>query len=327
MLKHSLLAFAFALTTSAAMATTPVAPAGLQASLQRLADQASPGQFGLIVVDLSTGATAKVNDDRAYPMMSVFKAPVAAAVLDQVDKGQLSLNRKVHLDPAQRVGGSAVPSIGSRLEKGPLDVTVSELLRAAVSESDNTAVDALLRVAGGGDAATRYLRAKGIEGMRIDVGEGEFGRLFRDLKPGQSAPAHETDAQEDERYRRGYASALASPLNTTTLQGATTFLAKLQAGQLLSPASTKRLLDMMEAQVIPNRIRAGLPTGFTFADKTGTGASNGDRVFAWNDIGIVTAPNGKRVAVAAFLRDSTATKEQRDAWFAELGRLIAAQLK
>lgn len=325
MLKTTLLALALALSTGTAAAAAP--PAALQSALQKLADDARPGHFGIIVVELDTGATAKVNDDRSYMLMSAFKAPVAAAILHQVDEGKLKLDRKVHLTPADVVPGSAVPSVGTRIAKGAADVSVSELLTASVTQSDNTAVDALIKLLGGGQVVTDYLTSKGVQGMRIDVTERAVGRVFEGLADGRTPPAHETPAQEDARLLRGYEAAIAMPQNTTTLDGAVTFLRKLQAGELLSPTSTRHLLDLMQAQVIPNRIRAGLPAGFTIADKTGTGASNGKRIAAWNDMAIITAPNGKRALVGAFLRDTTSTDEQRAAWFKEIGALVAKQLQ
>lgn len=325
MLKQTLFALSLALT--AGTATAAGRDDTLQASLQTLADQARPGQFGIIVVDLDSGVTARVNDDRAYMLMSSFKAPVAAAVLSRVDAGTLKLDRTVHLTPADVVPGSAVPSLGDRVAKGAADVTVSELLTASVTESDNTAVDALIRVLGGGQVVTGFLKAKGVQGMRIDVDERSVGRVFRGLGNGETVPAHETPAQEEARLLRGYEAAIAMHENTTTLDGAATFLRKLQAGELLSPTSTRHLLDLMQAQVIPNRIRAGLPAGYTIADKTGTGSSIGKRISAWNDMAIVTAPNGKRAVVGAFLRDSTSTDEQRATWFRQLGALVASQLR
>lgn len=324
MLKHTFLALSLAL--AAGSATAADKSATLQASLQKLADQAKPAQFGIIVVDLDGSASAKVNDDRAYMLMSVFKAPVSAAVLNLVDAGKLSLDQKVHVTPADVTAGSAVPSIGVRAAKGPIDVTVSELMTAAVTQSDNTAVDALLKLIGGGQVVTAYLKDKGVQGMRIDMDERAVGRVFRGLAGDEKPPVNETPAQENARYLKGYESAIAMQENTTTLDGAATFLRKLQAGELLSAASTKRLLDMMQAQVIPNRIRAGLPAGFTIADKTGTAGSNGNRIAAWNDMAIITSPNGKRAVVGAFLRDTTSTDEQRAAWFKELGAVVSKQL-
>jgi beta-lactamase class A len=313
---------------SLAMGSAFAAPAdaSLKASLERIASEARPGTMGIIVMDPASGKTVKINDGRPYLMMSAFKAPIAAAVLARVDSGEIKLGQTVHLVPGDIVPGSAVPSLGKRLEAGPVDASVEELLRAAVTQSDNTAVDALLKLLGGGPVATRFLESKGIHGMRIDFGERELSLRLNDLKSGEKPPADESDEAADRRVKRGFGEVLSSHVNSTTLDGAATFLDKLHSGALVSPSSTNMLLGMMTAQVIPNRIRAGLPAGFQLADKTGTAGTYQDRLGAWNDMGIVTAPDGRRIIVAIFLSDSPATPKQADAWFAEIGRLVATSM-
>lgn len=299
----------------------------LQRTLDQLAAQARPGTFGIEVLDLQTGARSRVNADRAYPMMSVFKAPVAAAILAQVDAGTLSLDRRVHLTPADVAEGSAVPSLGARLKHGPLTVTVDALLTASVSESDNTAVDALIKLAGGPQAITASLQRKGVAGMRVDTDERGLARRFEHLAPGQAIPPDETTAQQARRERLGYAAFLASQDNTSTLDAAIAFLQALHDGRLLSPHSTDKLLALMTHQTLPNRLRAGLPSGFRYAYKTGTAGGVDGRTGAWNDIGIVTAPNGRVALVAAFLTDTRLDTDARNRLHAELGRAVAASLQ
>ncbi|UPG92521.1 class A beta-lactamase [Luteibacter aegosomatissinici] len=303
MLRQLLRGAALSLVTTAAMAAAP--DATLQASLQKVADQARPGTLGVLVMDPATGQSVSVNASRPYLMMSTFKAPIAAAVLSQVDAGKLTLDHKVHLTPSDIVDGSAVPSVGATLKAGARDFTVDELLHGAVTQSDNTAVDALLRVIGGGSVATRFLEGNGVRGMRIDMGEGELSRLFE---------------------TKGVDAVLASHVDSTTPEAAAAFLRKLQAGELLSADSTRKLLGLMTAQVIPNRIRAGLPAGYQLADKTGTSGTRDGRMAAFNDIGIITAPDGQQRIVVVLLAEARATPEQATTWFAEIGKLVAASM-
>ena len=297
----------------------------LQPSLEAFARQVRPATLGVAVLDLSTGASARVNADYAFPMMSVFKAPVAAAVLSRVDDGTLSLEQRVSITRDQVQGGSAIPSVGAHFHGERMEFTVGQLLKAAVSESDNTAVNALIRTVGGPDVVMAYFQAHGIEGMRVDLDEAGISRIFNGLAPGGATPENESDAAATQRYERGYRAFLADPRNRTTPDAAIVFLKKLQAGELLSPASTQRLLALMEAQTIPNRLRAGLPPGLRFADKTGTSGSLGKRTAAYNDIGIITWPDGRKVLVAAFLMDSSSTGQERDRLFADIARTVAAK--
>jgi beta-lactamase class A len=306
-----------------AVSTNPA----LQHALEALAQRAHPGTLGVAVLDLRSGAAAGVDVDRAFPMMSVFKAPVAAAVLARIDEGSLSLQQSVTVTREQVMGGSAIPSIGAHFHGERMSFTIEQLLKAAVSESDNTAVNALIRTVGGPGTVTRYLHEHGIDGMRVDVDEAGIAQVFHGLRPGEQAPAHESKAAAEQRYQSGYQAFLADPRNRSTPDAAIAFLRKLVQGELLSPLSTQRLLAMMEAQTIPNRLRAGLPAGLRFADKTGTSGSLGKRTAAFNDIGIIRWPDGRTVLVAAFLLDSPARDPQRAALFADIARTVASSVQ
>jgi len=316
------LCLALLLVTPAIAAEAP--DARLQHALAQLADRAQPGVLGITVVDLDTRARIRINADHAYPMMSVFKAPVAAAVLAQVDAGRIRLNQQVTITRAQLVDGTAVPSIGAHFSGEQMHFTVERLLAAAVSDSDNTAVDALIRLLGGPEVVTQFLRKHGIDGMRVDLGEGDISHLFEETSNGQTIPINETDEAALARRQRGYRAYLNDPRNRTTPDAAAQLLEALWTGRLLSAESSKRLLDLMYGQTKPVRLRAGLPADVRFADKCGTSYSLDDETAAYNDIGILTWPSGHTVIVAAFLTESKADKRTRDALFAEIGRDVSA---
>lgn len=313
--------------TAADAAAISNAHAVLQTRLDALVRQARPGLLGIAVLDPQSGAEWRVNADRAYPMMSVFKAPLAAAVLARVDRGDISLEQTITLTRAEVSAGSAVPSISAHFRGDSMTFTVRQLLTAAVSESDNTAADALVKLLGRPASVTAFLRAHGIEGMHVDLDEAGIARIFDQLGPGVRPPAGETAAAEAQRLQRGYQAFLADPRNRSTPEAAATFLRKLWRNELLSPASTRYLLGLMEAQTVPNRLRAGLPADMKLADKCGTSSTVDGRTAAYNDIGILTAPDGRRMIVAAFLTDSPATQTERDALFVDLGREVAAALR
>ncbi|HJY09228.1 MAG TPA: serine hydrolase, partial [Bryobacteraceae bacterium] len=88
------LSLCMALLLATPVMATESPDARLQQSLARLADTARPGVLGITVVDLNTRVRTRINADRAYPMMSVFKAPVAATVLAQIDAGRFTLNQE-----------------------------------------------------------------------------------------------------------------------------------------------------------------------------------------------------------------------------------------
>lgn len=305
--------------------TSPNVTSSVQQELDALAAKARPATFGVTVIDLKTGHHWGVNQDDALPMMSVFKAPVAATVLDMVDRNDLSLSETVTIGRDDlRKGASDI----ARSFKGKrMTFTVGQLLNAAVSHSDNTAIDALIKRIGGPDVVTRFLRTHRVEGMRVDLDEGGIERVFSGLDAGERPRRNETVKQREMRLWRGYQAFLADPRNRSTPKAAAAFLRKLWNGDLLSGASTRRLLDLMYAQTKPVRLRAGLPHGAKLADKCGTSVSLRGMTAAFNDIGIVTLPNGHAVIIAAFLTASRAKRKERTGLFADLTRQVAAHLR
>lgn len=160
--------------------------------------------------------------------------------------------------------------------------------------------------------------------------------VFENLGPKQQPPADESVQTHNERLQRGYKKFLADPRNRSTPGATADFLRKLSHNELLSPASTHYLLELMTAQTVPRRLRNGIPENVRLADKCGTsytlqltgqrGIEGSEVTAAYNDIGVLTWADGHRVIVAAFLSKSPAPKAERDAIFAELARITVATL-
>jgi len=311
----------FAASPGATASTVATQHDRLQATLEQYARSAQPGLLGIAVLDMRSSAEWHVNGERPFPMMSVFKAPLAAAVLDLVDKGRLPLDRRVTITRDQlRAGESA---IRTNFQGERMSFAVAELLRAAVSESDNTAADALMRAIGGPSVVTAYLHAHGIDGMHVEMDEGQVAELFRHSGGAPAPAADETAQQRRQPLQGGLNAYLDDPRNRSTPVAAVDFLRKLVSGALLSPASTQQLLTLMRDQTSPRRLRAGLPADVTFADKCGTSLTVNGVTAAFNDIGIMTWPDGRRVIVAAFLMASAASRADRDKLFADLAKAVA----
>ena len=294
-----------------------------QLALEDLVTRARPGILGISVIDLDTGNQWGVNDKDAFPMMSVFKVPVVAAVLDMVDRNELALSDTVTIGRGDlRKGASEIAKSFAGTE---MTFTVDQLMAAAVSRSDNTAVDALIKRIGGPAVVDAFLKDKGIGGMRIDLDEGGIEHVFSGLGANAKPPPGETGDASDARLWRGYQAFLADPRNRSTPQAAAAFLQKLWNGDLLSDASTQRLLDLMYAQTKPMRLRSGLPDGARLADKCGTSVSMRGVTAAFNDIGIMTLADGRSVIIAAFLTAGTGSREERTTLFADLARQVASR--
>lgn len=291
----------------------------MQARLDGIAQRARPGTFGIAVLDLQSGKSWQIKADRAYPMMSVFKAPLGAAVLAKVERGELSFEQKVTLTRADLRHGYS--PIADNFKGDSTTMTLRDLLTATVNESDNTAADALLRLIGGPASLTAYLRAHGIDGIRSDRGEGGIYNDVMGLDAQGKPPANDTPAAAKLRVQRGVAAYMTDPRDTSTPTGAVDFLHKLLLNQLLSKDSTQYLLSLM-THARPRRLETGLPKGVTFAHKGGTSDTFDGMTPAFNDIGIARWPDGHVVIVAGFLTGSKAPEAERAALFDALGKAV-----
>jgi beta-lactamase class A len=114
---------------------------------------------------------------------------------------------------------------------------------------------------------------------------------------------------------------LADPRDTATPAASVELLARLQAGQLLSPASTDLVLTIMRASPTgPGRLKAGLPPNAVLAHKTGTSAESLRIGMATNDIGLATLPDGRILAIAAYLSGSDRPAKEREKALADVAR-------
>lgn len=291
-----------------------------------LAQRARPGVLGFGLMNLESGERWALEGDRRFPMQSVFKAPLAAAVLAEVDAGRVRLDEAVKIED---VDLSPRWSPIADAWPGRADYTVQELLVAAVEQSDNTAADVLMKRIGGPGAVTAWLQAKRVPDLRVDRYERELqpeAHGVASFRPEWRGPVFWAKAQTVAPALRRAAMAryLADPRDTATPNGMLEFLAKLDAGELLSLPSSRRLIRMMtEGPRGAERLKAGLPAKWLFAHKVGSSGDDLGLTLAYNDVGILTLPDKRSYAVAAFLSGATAREADQAALFADLGRLVA----
>lgn len=299
----------------------------LDKEITQLADRAAPARLEVAVQNIDGGEVWARNAVQTFPMQSVFKAPLGAAVLAEVDAKRLSLDETVTIGDMEL---SPPLSPIAQAWPGRSTYTVRELLIAAVRDSDNTAADVLMRRIGGPGALKSWLVEKGIVGLRIDryerelqveaVGMPSFRPAWRTPEAFNAAKL----AGPEARRRAAWQAYAEDPRDTTTASGALNFLRQLSTGQLLSPESSALLLGLMtETKIGANRLKAGLPEGASLAHKTGTSATNFGITVATNDIGIVTLKDGRKYAVVVMLADSPADLAAREAVIAEAMAIVA----
>lgn len=243
------------------------------------------GRCGVAVTHVETGRGAAFEGETPLPLYSLFKLPLAVAVLKEVEEGRLQLDQKVRVEPEE-----AAPGVKSNsdLWREPSDRTIRELLEFSIVRSDNTSSDKMLELVGGPEAVTRRMRALGLQNIEVRSTVKEF------LKK-QGREAHP---------------------NTGTPADLARLLVLLQKGEVLAPPQLEVLLGFMgRALTGTRRLRAGPPAGTPVADKTGTGPST------TNDVGLITLPGDKgHLALAVLLDGSKLPAEKQEDLIAEVAR-------
>lgn len=274
----------------------------LQSKIAAIAKDAQ-GTVSVSCMLPGTKLDCDLNPHNHPPMQSMYKFPLALTALRQADLGKLlpnqrpgesmdvTLDRTVRFLPADIIPGSYSP-LTDRYPKANVDVTLRELIRLAVGQSDNGAEEVLIRLVGGPPVVQSYIRSLGISAFQLVYSE-------RDL-----------DRDENLQYQDWIEPSAAVQL-----------LERLVNNPPISPVANAFLLQTMTGAVTgPGRLRAGLPPGTVLAHKTGSSGTHGGITAATNDIGLVTLPDGRRLAIAVFVTDSRAGEDTRDGVIARIGR-------
>jgi beta-lactamase class A len=245
--------------------------------------QTFKAKVGIAVMSLEDGDTLTINNNHHYPMQSTYKFPLAMAVLQQVDKGKLTLDQKIHINKTD-IRKTWSP-LSEKYPDGNVDITIGELLKYSVSLSDNIACDMLFRALKGTAIADQYVKQLDVKGMTIKATEKEMAASWNVQYTNYSSPY-----------------AMVQLLDI------------FYSGKKLSAASTAFLMDLMvQSSNSAKRIKGALPPEATVAHKTGTSNTNKDGLTAaCNDIGIVTLPDGKHFAIAVFVSDSKEPMENNE---------------
>lgn len=281
------------LLTGLALSGSLFAQSRAQPAIGKIARHIS-GNLGVYAEVLETGQKISYNGDMRFPMQSVYKFPIAMAVLHAVDQGKLKLNQRIHISREEYIPANGYSPIRDQYPNGSA-ITVNDLLKWSVSESDGSASDALLKALGGIAVADRYIHQLGIKDMHIAVTE-------------------KVQVANDEIQYQNYA----------TPEALGRLFKLFYSGYKLSDHSRSLLLgDMIRSSPGQHRLKGLLPRGTVVAHKTGTaGTMKNGLTRATNDAGIITLPNRKHLIIVVFLSDSYAIEAQRELVIARVGQML-----
>jgi beta-lactamase class A len=304
-------------------------PAATDPSLVRLQQQvefvskATDAVVGVGAIHIESNRSLSVRGGEGFPMASAFKLPVAVQIMSLVDNGKLTLDKMVSLTPQDLHPGSG--TLNELFFHPGVSLSVANLMELMLVISDNSAADIVLREAGGPAAVTAHLHEMGFTGIRIDRSTAQLISDWSGVKtlPPESEWRRDTwnrlfNAVPQAEHMQARREEMKDPRDTATPDDMTRLLVRLWSGDLLSPQSTKFLLDMLaRCDTGKARIKGMLPQGTVVAHKTGTLGGVVD------DTGIITLPgDGGHIAISVFTKSSNRPEATSERAIAEVARTI-----
>lgn len=264
--RRNVLAGGLTLTALAAL-SAPLARAEQAPAMAQLADveRRHNALVGLYAVDLQTGRTLAHRENERFALCSTFKAYLAARTLQAAQRGELAMTDTVTVRAEDLLPNSPVTE--TRVGQ---PITLAELCAAVLQVSDNAGANYLLHQIGGPPAITEFARSIGDQETRLDRWETELNSAV----PGD-------------------------PRDTSTPVALGNGFRALITADALQPQARTQLVEWMTANTTSS-LRPGLPAGWTFADKTGSGDYG-----TTNDVGVAFGPDGRAVLLSVLLRSAS----------------------
>jgi beta-lactamase class A len=243
-------------------------------------------QVGVGVKHLESGDTLTINNSFQYPTQSVYKFPLALAILKEVDLGKLTIDQKINITKEDLHSNTWSP-LAKEYPNGNVDLTIEQLLSYTVSKSDNNTCDILFKILGGPKEVEKQMRDWGYFNIAIQTTEVE-------MHIGGDSAQQANWCQPFELIQ---------------------MLEDFYLGKLISEKSTKILmLQMIETSTGEKRIKGLLPKKTITAHKTGSG----NKVV--NDVGIITLPDGTHLILSVFICNAKEEYEASEELVAKISK-------
>lgn len=262
---------------------------------QRLAavEKQVGGRLGVAALNTATGKRIEYRSNERFAMCSTYKLLLVAAILEKADREQGLLNRAIQYTQDDLL--EWVPITRERLKYNDFQeakITIAELCEAAIQLSDNTAANLLLKIIGGPENFTAFALSLQDSVTRLDRNEPTLNNVI----PGDNR-------------------------DTTSPLAMLNSMQKVLLGNVLSVQTQQQLIKWLkESKTGLKRLRAGLPSTWNTADKTGTGENSA------NDIAITWPPGSQPILITAYLSECKAPIQARETALAEVARVAVDSL-
>jgi len=250
---------------------------------------------GVSIIGNNGQDTISLNGDRRFPMQSVFKFHIALAVLAEIDKGNLSLDKKIEIGKDELLPAGFWNPLRDENPNGG-SFTIEKLIQYAVSHSDNTACDVLIRLIGTPKTVEDYFKKNNIKEIQITFNEEDMQAKWENMFQNWTTPK-----AASETIKMFYEN----------------------KNNLLSKSSYDFFWKTnIETTTGANRIKGQLPKGTIVAHKTGWSGTNKTTgiTAAVNNIGIVFLPNGEHFIISVFVSESKENFETNEKIIADIAK-------
>ena len=254
---------------------------------------------GVSVLGIEKPFELNSNCEKYLPMQSVFKFHIALAILNLVDEGKLRLNQTILIKKTDLLENTWSP-IREKYPNGNVKLSLAEIIKYTVAQSDNNGCDLLLKLVGGTKTVQDFMNKKGVNDFQIKF----------------------TEAQMHQDWKAQYE-------NYSSTNSIVQLLKGFQEDKIVSKSSTDFLMKIMaETSTGKNKLAALIPENIKIAHKTGSsGKNDAGLTGAENDIGIVTLSNGNHYVICVFVSNSKETEEVNCKIIADISKLTFEHLK
>lgn len=251
-----------------------------------------PMDIGVGIIHVQRKDTMHFNNNYQYPMQSVYKLPIAVAVLDKVSKGKLSFDKKIKINKSLILENTHSP-LRDKYGVKDMELSIGELLKYMVSESDNNACDILLKKVVSPKKVNRFVKRLDIDNIKILSTEAQM------------------HANPDLAYDN-----YSTPLAMCDL------LYKVFYTDVLNDITRDYLKGIMTTKT-NTRLEKNLPKNVLFYHKTGTGPMNPKRVIqSVNDVGVMEIDKDNHIIISVFMKDINLTYDQAEEIIARIGEIV-----
>lgn len=250
---------------------------------------------GVSIIGNEGKDTLSLHGDRHFPMQSVFKFHIALAVLAEIDKGKLSLDKKIVIAKEELLPVDFWSPLRDENPNGG-SFTIERLIQYSVSHSDNTACDILIRLIGTPKTVEEYIKSSGIQEIKITYNEEEMQAKWENMFQNWTTPKAASQTLKIFFENK----------NNLLSKGSYDFFWKTNK----------------ETTTGKNRIKGQLPDGTIVAHKTGWSGTNKETgiTAAVNNIGIVFLPNGEYFIISVFVSESKENFDTNEKIIADIAK-------